>query len=108
MKEHISLGLVAIIILSIFGACQPDIDDPPQDRLFDSLPAFKSCAELRQAFQSAQPRSYAMYESVALGSSAPMKASLQSADVSYSRTNIQVEGVDEADIIKTDGKYIYA
>ena len=26
----------------------------------------------------------------------------------YSKTNIQVEGVDEADIIKTDGKYIYA
>jgi len=26
----------------------------------------------------------------------------------YSRTNVQVEGVDEADIIKTDGQYIYA
>ena len=26
---------------------------------------------------------------------------------SYSRTNIQVEGVDEADIVKTDGEYIY-
>ena len=25
----------------------------------------------------------------------------------YSTTNIQVEGVDEGDIIKTDGKYIY-
>ncbi len=28
--------------------------------------------------------------------------------VDYSQTNVQVEGVDEADIIKTDGKYIYA
>lgn len=27
---------------------------------------------------------------------------------SYSKTNVQVEGVDEADIIKTDGKYLYA
>lgn len=26
----------------------------------------------------------------------------------YSGTNVQVEGIDEADIIKTDGKYIYA
>jgi len=25
----------------------------------------------------------------------------------YSTTNIQVEGVDEADIVKTDGEYIY-
>ncbi|MEM4554872.1 MAG: beta-propeller domain-containing protein [Candidatus Anstonellaceae archaeon] len=26
----------------------------------------------------------------------------------YSQTNVQVEGVDEADIVKNDGKYIYA
>jgi len=26
---------------------------------------------------------------------------------SYSKTNIQVEGVDEADVVKTDGEYIY-
>ena len=26
----------------------------------------------------------------------------------YSETNVQIKGVDEADIIKTDGKYIYA
>lgn len=26
----------------------------------------------------------------------------------FSQTNVQVEGVDEADIIKTDGKYVYA
>jgi len=29
------------------------------------------------------------------------------ADLDYSETNVQVEGVDEADIIKTDGNYIY-
>ena len=28
-------------------------------------------------------------------------------DAAYSETNLQVEGVDEADIIKTDGEYIY-
>lgn len=31
----------------------------------------------------------------------------ESAGRSYSTTNIQVEGVDEADTVKTDGKYIY-
>ena len=30
-----------------------------------------------------------------------------SSKLSYSKTNIQVEGVDEADIVKTDGEYIY-
>jgi uncharacterized secreted protein with C-terminal beta-propeller domain len=34
-------------------------------------------------------------------------AESDSMDVGYSKTNIQVEGVDEADIVKTDGKYIY-
>jgi len=28
-------------------------------------------------------------------------------DVDYSETNVQVDGVDEADIVKTDGNYIY-
>lgn len=31
----------------------------------------------------------------------------KSADGDYSTTNIQVQGVDEADVIKTDGQYIY-
>jgi len=30
-----------------------------------------------------------------------------SASTDYSTTNVQVDGVDEADIIKTDGKYLY-
>ena len=28
-------------------------------------------------------------------------------EIDYSETNVQVKGVDEADIVKTDGKYIY-
>ena len=35
----------------------------------------------------------------------PESSSQESPD--YSSTNVQVEGVDEADIVKTDGKYIY-
>lgn len=45
----------------------------------------------------------------AAATSAPAGASKESAAASpsYSGTNVQVEGVDEADVIKTDGKYIY-
>jgi uncharacterized secreted protein with C-terminal beta-propeller domain len=43
---------------------------------------------------------------------ASIKSSLSSdspiGETTYSDTNIQVKGVDEADIIKTDGEYIYA
>jgi uncharacterized secreted protein with C-terminal beta-propeller domain len=34
-------------------------------------------------------------------------AAAEAAETDYSKTNIQVEGVDEADIVKTDGEYIY-
>ncbi len=33
--------------------------------------------------------------------------SREAADSDYSATNTQVQGIDEADIVKTDGKYIY-
>lgn len=42
-------------------------------------------------------------ENIGLGSAAP-----ESTATDYSGTNIQVEGVDEADVIKTDGKNAYA
>lgn len=43
-------------------------------------------------------------DSITTSSSEPRQAGGES---SYSTTNIQVEGVDEADIVKTDGDYIY-
>lgn len=53
-------------------------------------------------------------DSVEGGAEAPQAMPAAEADESgsdysddYSETNIQVEGVDEADIIKNDGKYIY-
>lgn len=39
--------------------------------------------------------------------SAPKSTASEGA-LDFSKTNIQVEGVDEADIVKNDGKYIYA
>jgi len=38
---------------------------------------------------------------------APDSAEESAAGDDYSTTNVQVEGVDEADIVKTDGQYIY-
>jgi inhibitor of cysteine peptidase len=38
---------------------------------------------------------------------APNATSAASGSGDYSKTNLQVQGVDEADVVKTDGKYIY-
>ena len=39
---------------------------------------------------------------------AESEASFYLKDSEYSKTNVQVDGIDEADVVKTDGKYIYA
>lgn len=46
---------------------------------------------------------------MALTRSVPASASqAEASQKSYSDTNVQVEGVDESDIVKTDGAYLYA
>ncbi len=46
--------------------------------------------------------------SVHIGDNAAIsKRSIATLEARYSRTNVQVEGIDEADIVKTDGRYIY-
>lgn len=47
----------------------------------------------------------AAYEDMVTGVGAPVPASPKAE--SYSETNVQVAGVDEADFVKNDGKYIY-
>ncbi|HMK45670.1 MAG TPA: beta-propeller domain-containing protein [Methanocella sp.] len=94
------------------------------------LEKFKSDEDLVKAFKSAsasEDRSHDGYTAPASApasaqGSAPLSAPSAAASSSYaeaasgkvasagdySTTNIQVAGVDEADIVKTDGQYIYA
>lgn len=37
----------------------------------------------------------------------PLSEGSNAQEEDYSTTNIQVEGVDEADVVKTDGEYLY-
>jgi len=43
----------------------------------------------------------------AMGETSKMEGSSSLPNSGYSQTNLQVAGVDESDIVKTDGKYIY-
>lgn len=52
---------------------------------------------------TAAPGAMAASESIKADAAAPPGAG----GADYSKTNVQVEGVDEADIVKTDGSYIY-
>lgn len=75
----------------------------------------KSCADLR-AFSEEAARTGGgimtmMRGALMEGTPAPMAAESDASSAggakSYSETNVQVEGVDEGDIVKTDGTYLY-
>ena len=81
----------------------------------DNLPQIRTCSELSERMRLAaasQPSyRYDMLESfsgatLSKTTSAPSEQS-DSASADYSTTNVQVSGVDEADVVKNDGEYIY-
>src|SRR3989338_2538640 len=112
------IGIAVVAALVVFGTL------PRGGEQTDSLKKFASYDELK-SFIETRSEDYAAYrslggakaESMALGAPQTSSMDAQSASVGtadsttkssdYSSTNIQVEGVDEADIIKNDGKYIY-
>jgi len=74
------------------------------------LKTFSSYEELRDFLMTRMEKiSYWGVEERTLLPSVPAPAELATAvgTLDYSKTNIQVEGVDEADIVKTDGEYAY-
>ena len=84
--------------------------------VYDSLESISSAADLKVYFQRAKDQQSieVTYEEEREESGSSEKASMDSAETSnamgggdYSSTNIQVEGVDESDIVKTDGDYVY-
>ncbi|MEM2105862.1 MAG: beta-propeller domain-containing protein [Candidatus Bathyarchaeia archaeon] len=68
-----------------------------------ALNRFKSYAELKEFLQKTIPYYPPDYPFFFLDEG--KRALLET--YGYSKTNIQVEGVDEADIVKTDGEYLY-
>ena len=99
--------LVFTAILSIPGCSAGQVKDP-----VSGLPVFTSENALVSAFTQAQSRGYSgIYNAkdgvVQAPQAAAAGAGTTNSSVAYSGTNVQVAGVDEADIVKTDGKYIY-
>lgn len=69
------------------------VDDAAADDSVD-MAATSGAAQQLQAKRNESEESYGSSEE-------------QSGEESYSRTNVQTAGVDESDIVKTDGSYIY-
>jgi uncharacterized secreted protein with C-terminal beta-propeller domain len=88
----------------------PGLPGPAQD----GLRKFASGHDMLEAFKNAasEGQYWALEDGVrSLGASnlagTPMPAPAAKSAAEYSATNVQVAGVDEADLVKTDGEYIY-
>lgn len=95
--------------------------NPPKVQAAQVLPSIGSLKNLRDLIKSNSNYYSGIYRRDSIGvvpegmaiAPAPTKAVESAASDeskaagSYSTTNVQVQGVDEADIVKTDGQYIY-
>ncbi len=129
MRTVLGLGMVLAVIAAIAVGCfaasgswtagpgNPNKDEvgipvdwKPEPLLSGGLQRFSSYQELKGFLKTAP--SYPGYWPLGGGRGDVLfigdaKATAELGNGGYSRTNIQVEGVDEADIVKSDGEYIY-
>ncbi|MCL6558987.1 MAG: beta-propeller domain-containing protein [Firmicutes bacterium] len=89
------------------------MNDLPVVGTYENLKSLLARAQTRSGNRSAMKstESFNFRQDVAATASKSLRdgtaAPAAAGDADYSGTNVQVEGVDEADIVKTDGRYIY-
>jgi inhibitor of cysteine peptidase len=107
------IALFLVSLLTIVAAIAPFYFKIPEVSRQTQLKKFSSYEELKSFLQASSQvgpyydegswvQTFGMTPRVLTGSGAKGEPVPD-----YSTTNIQVEGVDEADVIKTDGEYIY-
>lgn len=111
LKTAVSLvACIAIVAVSFNLAFTQSNQKPPvtndslqsENAVFDT---FSSAKEIKEYFKSIEKNNkhYNFFKDTIKGA----ETAKDTASLTYSKTNVQVENVDEADIIKNDGKYIY-
>jgi len=121
-KKTAAYGVAAILLALVLGAALYNFSMVPQtstprlpeaEKVLQKFTSYTELLNFIKASLTTQPRQ-AYFNSpwrVAWENAPTVSESVTYFDASvrdYSRTNIQVAGVEEADIVKTDGTYIYA
>lgn len=118
MKRTIAVLLCFLMLVGVLSACgksgnHPDSasQDGADNVSSDSIEArfAASYEEVYQALETSKEKmgSVRSYETSTDGANEPAAADGSEGSLYYSGTNIQVEGVDEGDLVKTDGSYLY-
>lgn len=115
MKKRIVPFLASVLIIAAIPFLLPATDGNSTEKSANTnatqsaeLPVVGSFANLQNLLkQERMKNSNRVFYAVAeMDASAPASGQAPSAPA-YSTTNLQVQGVDEADIVKTDGTYLY-
>ena len=89
----------------------PDQDSGQIASIEKDLLRFEDMDQLKEKIKSQKEyyefKAFNATDGATIEDMAPTSTSSEESTNNYSRTNVQVENVDEADIVKTDGKYIY-
>lgn len=122
MKRTFVLLLAVCMMLGLLSGCgiKVKVEESPEPQMTDPTPALQNVSlkfadsydEVFDALKSAEEAmgSVMVYNDGAKAEAAASEADAGDgapADTYYSGTNVQVAGVDEGDIVKTDGTYIY-
>lgn len=104
--KRICLVLALVMLL---GGCSevilpPEKPLPQHETAALTLPVVGTADNLLKLLESRQQKYWIYTEDFALGS---VRANAASESGQHSTTNVQVQGVDEGDIVKTDGSYLY-
>lgn len=117
MKANSGFIFIGVILVAVLITTASFFNSIPSTAA--SLENFSSCSELSEKIKSAQSqysmgwggmaRDGVMLAETTTGLDTASGGSNEAAPKSqeYSETNVQVAGVDEADVVKTDGSYIY-
>ncbi len=114
--------IIGLLLLGIFfagcGLLKPEADiNSSKFETSQDIKKFSSAEEIKEYldenlkvsgyYGAYYPGMRAAIAEVAVSAGAPMAKVGADAAAEYSRTNVQVSGVDEADFVKNDNKYIY-
>jgi uncharacterized secreted protein with C-terminal beta-propeller domain len=106
-KKFLSIFFFGLAIIILAGLIFIAIRNSNIVISSDNLKTFSSYEEMNSYLKEKTAESLSDYLSE-FGRGVGIASTAESAGASeYSTTNIQVEGVDEPDIVKNDGKYIY-
>lgn len=99
------LWLVALSVALVLVACNKNSNDLGQTSLLRPFESAAEYSEFTKQFEFG--RSSGESTLVSGTPDTTLNFSAGSSSENFSRTNIQEEGVDEPDVVKTDGEYLY-